>query len=188
MKKLLWLGSLLALFLMGTVSWARADEAAAGDDAAPMAHADHGMDGGMGMGGKMMDRMKEKLGLSDSQVSQLKDMFKKTREENQSLRDQAKIDMDTLQQKVDSKASDSDLKNLLDKLQKDKDGLTAARKKVVDQMRDILTPTQQAKMVLSMKQRGRRMAGKWGKNFKNKMKKNSAHKEDGEEAQPTKGI
>jgi Spy/CpxP family protein refolding chaperone len=170
------MGSLLAVFLLGSAPLLHADEAqpAAGDPAPEMGK-DHGMEeGAMGMG--RLDKMKEKLGLTDSQAAKVKDLFKQQRESNKPLRDQMKIDMDTLQQKVDAKASDSELKDLLDKLQKDRESVESARKKMVDGMRDILTPTQQAKMVLSMKGKGRQMMGKW----RHKMKKdNDGNKDDG---------
>ena len=118
-----------------------------------------GMQGGM-MGGHL-EKMKEKLGLSDSQASKLKDFFKKQMEDMKPLRDQVKIDMDTLQQKVDTKASDGDVKKVLDALSADRKGMEAGRKKMEDQLKEILSPTQQAKFVLGMKERGREMMGKW---------------------------
>ena len=108
-------------------------------------------------GGNRMDMMKKRLDLSDGQVSKLKELFKKQREEAKPIRDQLRIDMDKLRQKVDTKAADSDLKDLLDQLQKDRQTLQSAREKLTDQLRDILSPAQQAKFVLGMRNRGMKM-------------------------------
>jgi Spy/CpxP family protein refolding chaperone len=164
MKKWTVLGSLLAALTFGLALAVQADDdqAAPGGDK-PAAMDDNGGPDGMqgGMMGGHFDRMKEKLGLSDSQASKLKDLFKKQMGEMKPLRDQMKIDMDTLQQKVDTKASDADVKKVLDALSTDRKSMEAGRQKMEDSVREILDPTQQAKLVLSMKDRGRRMMGKW---------------------------
>lgn len=72
-----------------------------------------------------------------------------------------------MQQKVDSKASDSDIKTLLDKLKDDRKALQEAQERSMEKIRTILTPTQQAKWVLSM---GRGM-GKWDGQKKGEWKK-----------------
>ncbi len=73
--------------------------------------AEPGTGGGM-MGGGFMGGLKDKLDLSDDQVSKLKDLLKGQQETMRPLRDQVRVDMDTLQQKVDAKAPDGDLKRL----------------------------------------------------------------------------
>ena len=163
MKKVmkgLWIGSLVAGLLAGSMLVARAD-----DDKPMMG----GEDGGTGR----IEKMKEKLGLSDSQVTQMKDLFKKQMEGNKPLRDQMKIDMDTLQQKVDLKASDSDIQKLLDKLEGEQKEMSRSREKMKDQLKSILNPTQQAKFVLGMRARGKEMMGKWMKRRKDGMNKGS---------------
>jgi Spy/CpxP family protein refolding chaperone len=164
MKKWTVLTSLLAALTFGFALAVHADDdqAAPGGDK-PAAMGDNGGPDDMqgGMMGRHFDRMKEKLGLSDSQASKLKDLFKKQMEEMKPLRDQMKIDMDTLQQKVDTKASDTDVKKVLDALSADRKSMEAGRQKMEDAVREILNPTQQAKLVLSMKDRGQRMMGKW---------------------------
>src|SRR5580658_9005793 len=164
MKKWMVLGSLLAALTFGFALAVQADDdqAAPGGDK-PAAMDDNGGPDGMqgGMMGGHFGRMKEKLGLSDSQASKLKDLFKKQMDEMKPLRDQMKIDMDTLQQNVDTKASDADVKKVLDGLSADRKNMEAGRKKMEDAVREILNPTQQAKRVLSMKDRGRQMMGKW---------------------------
>lgn len=152
MNRKIWLAGLLAASLIGAAwtAYADDDQAPAGGDPPAMGQ---GMDGGMG-GGWMMDRAKKNLGLTDDQASKMKDLFKSQMEANKPLRDQMKIDMDTLQQKVDLKASDADIKKLLDKLDGEQKEMQASRDKMKDQMREILTPTQQAKMVLGMRRMG----------------------------------
>jgi Spy/CpxP family protein refolding chaperone len=164
MKKKIWLAGLMAATLVGAALTAYADDdqaPAGGDDKPGMGQ---GMDDGMGgdmMDGDHMDRMKEKLGLTDDQVSKLKDLFKSQMEANKPLRDQMKIDVDTLQQKVDMKASDGDIKKLLDKLDAEQKQMQDSREKMKDQLRSILTPTQQAKMVLGMRKMGMGMMNRW---------------------------
>ncbi len=161
----MWLAGLMAAVLAGAAWTAYADEdKPAADDNGQMSMDDNGggpggMQGGM-MGGHF-DWMKKKLDLSDSQAEKLKDLFKKQMDENKPLRDQMKIDMDTLQQKVDLKASNGEIKKVLDALSTDRKSMEAARQKMEDAVREILDPTQQAKFVLSMKDRGQRMMGKW---------------------------
>jgi Spy/CpxP family protein refolding chaperone len=165
MKRKMWLVGFMAAALVGAVWTAYADDdKPAADDNGKMSMDDNGggpggMQGGM-MGGHF-DWMKKKLGLSDSQETKLKDLFKKQMEEGKPLRDQLKIDMDTLQQKVDTKASNDEVKKVLDALSADRKGMEASRQKMEDAVREILDPTQQAKFVLSMKDRGRGMMGKW---------------------------
>jgi Spy/CpxP family protein refolding chaperone len=167
----LWVGSLAVSLLAGFALAVRAED-------------DKPMMGGPGR----IERMKEKLGLSDDQVTKIKDLFKKKGQENKPLRDQVKIDMDTLQQKVDSKASDGEIKKVLDALSADRQKLESARREIEDQLKTILTPTQQAKFVLSMKERGREMMGKWMKNHKSKMNKGNDAPSDppaGDQGSPT---
>ncbi len=117
-----------------------------------------GMGGGM-MGGGMLERLKENLGLTDDQVSKLKDLLKGQQEATRALRDQVRVDMDTLQQKVDAKAADGDLRKVLDALETDQRNIQAAQQKTEDGIRSILTPLQLARFVLSS--RGTAMRGIW---------------------------
>ncbi len=155
-KSIIW-AALLVVLAWSPAALSLADDSApaGGDDHPGMGH---GMDGGM-MGGGHLDKLKEKLGLTNDQAAKLKDVFKSQMEANKPLRDQMKIDVDTLQQKVDAKASDADIKKLLDKLETDNKQMQAGREKMKDQLRAILTPTQQAKMVLGMRKMG--MMERW---------------------------
>ena len=166
MKKfldLLGLSALSAFLIFGTLQWVHADDPATSDNDNP-AKMDkgHGWDKG-GWGGDRSGKWKEKFGLTDAQAERLKALFKKQREESQTLRDQIKIDMDTLKLKVDSKASDAEIKTILDNLQAEKKKMEAKQDSFTEQAKTILTPTQQAKFLLQMKGHGMRGRGMWGK-------------------------
>lgn len=139
-------------------------------------------DGNHGDWGKdRIEHLKHKLGLTDDQTSQLKEAFKKQAEANKPLRDQEKIDIDTLQQKVDEKASASDLKSLLDKLEKDHKQMQEVQQNSMDKIRMILDPIQQAKWVLSMR-RGSMGHGGWDGKKKGEWKKHKDSDADAKSA------
>lgn len=129
-----------------------------------------------------IERLKDKLGLTDDQAIQLKEAFKKQAEANKPLRDQEKIDIDTLQQKVDQKDSDSDIKTLLDKLEKDHKQMQEVQQNSMDKIRTILNPTQQAKWVLAMR-RGPMGRGGWDGKKKDGWKKHKDSDVDAKSAQ-----
>lgn len=141
-----------------------------GGDHAAMQGGDHG-----DWGKDRIEHLKDKLGLTDDQAAQMKEAFKKQGEANKPLRDQEKIDFDVLQQKVDTKASDSDIKDLLDKLEKEHKQMQQVQDNFMDKIRMILNPTQQAKWVLSM--RHGMMNRQWDGKKKGNMKK---HKDGGD--------
>jgi len=110
--------------------------------------------------GAMGDRMKERLGLTDEQAAKLKDLRESNQKEMRALQDKVQDETTAIKRKLRDGAGDSVLKPLLDKLQADHETLQAKRKANMDKMREILTPTQQAKMLVMM---GRRMGpGGWG--------------------------
>jgi len=111
-----------------------------------------------------MDKWKEKLDITDLQDTQLKALFKKNRGEMQLLKDKRKLDLDTLQQKLDSKATSGDLKGQLDTLSADRRKMESVHRKMEDSIREILNPTQQAKFVLCMEERMEMGMGKMMKN------------------------
>jgi len=162
MNKKLWLAAFMTFALVGSALtvFADQDQPAAGDDGG------HPQMGDGGPRGMNIEKMKDKLGLTDDQVTKLKTLFESQKDANKALRDQMKIDLDTLQQKVDSKASDGDLKKALDALSTDKKAMDANRQKMEDQARQILTPSQQAKMVLGMMEHRGKMMKNWSKNKK----------------------
>lgn len=108
-----------------------------------------------------LDMLKEKLGLSDDQVAKLKEVFKNQRESTKPIREKMRADMQELQNKRKAKASDADLKTTLDALAADRQDMQVARQKLQDQIREILTPEQQAKFVLDKKENVKQSFQKW---------------------------
>jgi len=158
MKKLLMLGGALGLALvlvLGTALKAAAQEGDKQEGDRNHSEKSWGDRAGFGMG--PMGRMKEKLGLTDDQAAKVKELFKRLGEETKPLREQAKIDMDTLRLKVDSKAPDSEIKKILEALTLDRKKMEEGRKKLQDQLALILTPTQRAKMIMRLEERGGKM-------------------------------
>ena len=133
-----------------------------------------------------MSGMKEKLGLTDEQAAKMRDVWKSQQETMKSLRDQERVDMALLRQKVDAKASDSEMKAALDKLSADRKAIQEAQESMTKKMRSILTPTQQAKMLLGT---ARRMEGMKGgmKDKKGKLKKFKHEKKSSNADDKTKG-
>jgi Spy/CpxP family protein refolding chaperone len=123
------------------------------DDTAPTG------DKGGKMHDRMMNHMKEALGLSDDQVSKLKDENKANREASKPLREKMTLDKDNLKLLVDKKASDDDLKAAIASLKEDRKAMQALNQKHMDAMQEILTPMQQAKAIFMM--HGHRGHG-WG--------------------------
>ncbi len=137
------LASLLAALTFGLVLVVQADDdqSASGTGKRGMMDVQGGPDGMQGgMMGGHMDRIKEKLGLTDSQADKLKELFKKQMENMKPLRDQMKIDMDTLQQKVDTKASEDEIKKVLETLKTDRKSMETARQKMEDQLAGNIDP------------------------------------------------
>ena len=98
--------------------------------------------------GKGMEMMAKHLGLTDDQKQKIEAIEKDS--PMKSLREEGKILMDKLQLLVDSKAKDAELTPVLDSLEKNHAAMADAQKDHIAKMRAILTPTQQAKMALSM--------------------------------------
>ncbi len=131
--------------------------APAGDNGGP---SKGGWDHPHGGWGGPMGGLKEKLGLTDDQESQLKDLFKSQMDETKLLKDKVRLDTDTLRLKLDSKASDDEIKDTLDKLKAEKKELQAAHEKFQAKLDSILTPKQQAQMLLD---HGGFHRGGWGR-------------------------
>jgi Spy/CpxP family protein refolding chaperone len=95
------------------------------------------------------DTCNKKCDLTSDQKTKLKSIFKKQRESTQPLVDQIKVDMATLQQKVDAKAGDEDIKTILVNLDDEKNKLANVRDSFEDKLDNLLTPTQEAKFLLA---------------------------------------
>jgi hypothetical protein len=105
------------------------------------------MDHGHGHWDKF-DMLKKKLDLSDDQVSQWRDAEKGQMEKTKLLRDKTKADLAELAVLVDEKASEGDLKAGLEALTADHKEMKAREEKQMETLRGILTPMQQAKLVV----------------------------------------
>lgn len=129
---------LAALLLLGAGS-ARAHD----DDAG--APAEHGH--------MSAAKLKDKLGLSDDQVKKLDASMAALKESVKPLREQVKKDMTALKEQLKAKAKDDEIQSTLDALKKDRDAMRDAMEKHMADLKDILTPTQRAKMVVKMGER-----------------------------------
>jgi Spy/CpxP family protein refolding chaperone len=125
---------------------AAATQAPTGSDHHPKGDWDHAHHGGW----KPYDGFKEKYALTDDQSSKLKDLFKSHQEETKPLRNKIRVEIDTLRLDVDSNASESDLKDALDKLTEDKKSMQASEERFKGKLQAILTPKEQAQMILAM--------------------------------------
>src|SRR5262249_15361144 len=96
------------------------------------------------------EKWKEKLGLTDDQVAKLKSAMKARREAAEPLRKQLKADMEKLRGQIKSKNGDSDVQATLDHIDATHKAILAEREKFMTNVRTFLTPTQRAKMLLSM--------------------------------------
>ncbi len=110
--------------------------------------------------GGRLAKMQETLGLSDAQVSSIKDVFTDTWKNIEPLMKQRKADFESLKEKVNAGASDNDLTALIETLKSDQQKIMDVRKNEMEQIKAILTPAQQAKAIIAM---GERM-GKWRHN------------------------
>lgn len=136
---LICIGSLAAVLTLGSVVSAKANDEIG----------EKGQEQGV-----KIDKMKTKLGLTDDQVTKIKALKESRETETEPLHKQMKADMKTLAAKVKAKASEVDIKAALDAVRTDQENIETAKKKHMDQMEEILTPTQQAKFLLHMKEHG----------------------------------
>jgi hypothetical protein len=95
----------------------------------------------------MVDKMKDKLGLSGEQVDKLKAAMKARREAIEPLMKQMKESMNKLQAQVKAKASDADIQAILDDLEQARAGMRTAMEKFKADT-TFLSATQRAKMML----------------------------------------
>ena len=130
---------------------------------------DKGKDGGHeegkgeGRGDRMGGRLKEELGLTDAQADKLKAARKDQMEAMKALMEKQKLDVDSLRLLVDKKASDAELTKAIATVKADHEALQAQEKKQREAMAALLTPIQQAKMIIQMSERmGRGHGGMMG--------------------------
>jgi hypothetical protein len=69
------------------------------------------------------------------------------------IHEKAEADFKKLKEQVDAKASDSDVKSTLDDLKKNHEDMEKQEEKHHDEVSSILSPTQQAKFMLMMREK-----------------------------------
>jgi len=148
MRKLMGLLAVAGLVL-GAQAWA---EDAAGKDPG-------GKDEGKKAwgGGKMMERMKAKLELTDEQVAKLKAINEAQMKAQTPLWEDLGKQMKELKELVDAKAPDAKLTAKIKGLKATRDKIEANRKKFEGQKEAVLTPMQQAKTALWMGRAAKQM-------------------------------
>jgi Spy/CpxP family protein refolding chaperone len=154
MKKIILIGSLLPVLVFGAVVTAHAFGKGEGKGACGVKEGKTKFDPAKFEKARL-EKMKENLSLSDDQVAKLKALFKSHREEMKPLQEKVKADMDALGKKKEAKASDAELKAALDALSADQKNVQELRQKHQEKIRGILTPEQQAKMVLNRPGKGK---------------------------------
>jgi Spy/CpxP family protein refolding chaperone len=113
--------------------------------------------------GDKFDGMKQWLGLTDDQVAQWKKVETGQREAGKLLRDKLKAEQAQLAVLVDEKASDGKLTEALKALEADGKAMREQGQKQREAIQAILTPLQQAKLVLARQGKGGRGFGGWQK-------------------------
>jgi Spy/CpxP family protein refolding chaperone len=150
-----YLCAALAAALLTPGLWAvgaRAQE----DDAMPAEHAEH-QDGG-----KMSDKMKERLGLTDDQAAKLKDAMKAHGDAMKPIGQQMKDGIKKLADQIKNKASDADIQASLDALKASRKAMADEQEKFHDALASFLTPTQRAKMLVGAAMKMHRERGEHG--------------------------
>lgn len=94
--------------------------------------------------------MKDKLGLSEAQVAQLKTLVAAEKAEYGPLVKQQLADLKILGDQIKAKASDDQVKPTMDRLEAGRLSIEAAKTKYIGQAKAILNPTQQGKLLLAV--------------------------------------
>ena len=93
---------------------------------------------------------KEKLGLSEAQISKVGKLLKQQKEELEPINRQMKSHREALRTKVGAKASDREISTLLDALSRDRENLETKGQAFEERLRNLLTTDQRAKFILRM--------------------------------------
>jgi Spy/CpxP family protein refolding chaperone len=125
------------------------------DDAPPPERSEH-HEGGMPDGGKMTDKIKKRLELTDGQAGKLKDAMKAHGEAVRPLVQRMKDGVKKLGGQLKAKAPDSDIQASLDALKAARKTMSDEQEKFQDALAGFLTPTQRAKMLIGLEMRMRR--------------------------------
>lgn len=96
------------------------------------------------------EKMLKKLGLSDEQMEKMKAAAKAHRETIKPLRKEMRADMKKLREQIKNRAGDAAVAATLGKLELTRKAIQAENEKMKAATDELLTPTQQAKMLLKM--------------------------------------
>lgn len=133
--------------------------------AGPFAVRARAEDGGHDEGGRAeraghMEKMKERLGLTDDQAAKLKAAWKAEKDASEELREKSKQASHKLEEEVRDLASEKEIQATLDQLDANRKAMMAERQKLEASFAAILRPSQRAKMRLMMEHMRRH--GHWG--------------------------
>lgn len=95
-----------------------------------------------------LEGLKDQLGLSDEQLEKIMSAEKLEKQKMTELFNKFSTDLKKLREKVKAGTKDMDLKPLLETLKRDMQNLRENREKWEETLSGLLTPTQQAKMIL----------------------------------------
>lgn len=96
------------------------------------------------------EKMLKKLGLSDEQMEKMKAATKTHMETIKPLRKELRADMKKLREQIKNRAGDAAVAATLGKLELTRKAIQAENEKMKAATVELLTPTQQAKMLLKM--------------------------------------
>jgi Spy/CpxP family protein refolding chaperone len=134
-------------------------------------------------GSGMMEGLKEKLDLSDEQINEMKSIRQKGREKSKTLHEKLKAEVRNLSEKLKAGADGAVLKSLLEKVYADQKILEAYRQKQMEETRNVMTPTQQAKWVVGMVENRRAGRDQFDKNDLDSKAKENTNESSSDEAQ-----
>jgi Spy/CpxP family protein refolding chaperone len=145
---------------------------------APLLNA-HETDKGSHKGKGHGEGMMKDMGMTDAQAEKFKAARKANMEAMKPLMEKQKLDVDSLKVLVDKKASDNELKAAIASVKADHQAIDDQRKKQHETMGAMLTPLQEAKMIIRMGGMGAQMmmgGGMGGGMMEGKMGKGGMHK------------
>jgi len=132
-------------------------------------------------GTKRLERLKEKLGLSDEQAGKFEAALKSQREEAKPLRRELRDSMIKLRDQVQDEAADKDVAATLERLERAKTALETRREKLRKELSALLTPRQRAMLLLAKARGGAREMKRGGKRAKGRRKHGWGGRRGGED-------
>ncbi len=156
MKTIMFTAMAAAALALAGAPKVAAQDASPQDAGVAAPDADAGPARGTQPGDRMAEHLTKALGLSAEQATKLKVAFKERRESALLGRDRVEVARAALQERVDSKAPDSEIKAALEKLDAEHRAMRADQEKFNKSLDAILTPTQRARLTLSFMRHLRR--------------------------------